>query len=179
MLQKIKVIISKYEIAKYMIEPSNREQVLLIEYISLDGQLLLLQVIFKSKRQNLAQIEMLEEGYIAISNNRWIDNELGLEQLKQCFELETHCITNRYHLLLIDGYTSHITTKAIRFYIALKIVVLYLPLYTIHLLQPLDVRPFRPLAMAYRTRILERGSLNLVYSVDKLEFLEVYKIARL
>jgi hypothetical protein len=33
--------------------------------------------------------------------------------------------------------------------------------------------------MVYRTRILERGSLNLVYSVDKLEFLEVYKIARL
>jgi len=33
--------------------------------------------------------------------------------------------------------------------------------------------------MAYRTRILEQGSLNLVYSVDKLEFLEVYKIARL
>jgi hypothetical protein len=33
--------------------------------------------------------------------------------------------------------------------------------------------------MAYRTRILERGSLNLVYSINKLEFLGVYKTARL
>ena len=33
--------------------------------------------------------------------------------------------------------------------------------------------------MAYKTGILERGSLNLVYSINKLEFLEVYKIARL
>jgi DDE superfamily endonuclease len=79
----------------------------------------------------------------------------------------------------MDGHASYITTEAIRFCIALKIVVLCLPSHTIHLLQPLDVGPFQPLAIAYRTRILERGSLNLVYSIDKLEFLDVYKIARL
>jgi len=42
MLQKTKVIISKYKMAKYFIEPGNKEWVSLIEYISLDGQLLLL-----------------------------------------------------------------------------------------------------------------------------------------
>jgi septum formation inhibitor MinC len=119
---------------------------------------------------------MLEEGHVAISDNGWTDNELGLEWLKQCFELETRRTTNGYRLLLMDGHASHITTEAIRFCIASKIVVLCLPLHTTHLLQPLDVGPFRPLAMAYRTGILERGSLNPVYSVDKLE---VYKIARL
>ena len=58
-------------------------------------------------------------------------------------------------------------------------IVLCLPAHTTHLLQPLDVGPFRPLAIAYKTGIQERGYLNPVYSVDKLEFLEVYKTARL
>jgi hypothetical protein len=40
MLLQTKVIISKYEIAKYMMELGNREWVSLIECISLDGQLL-------------------------------------------------------------------------------------------------------------------------------------------
>src|SRR5450432_3355951 len=179
MLQKTKVIISKYEMAKYMIEPGNREWVSLIECISLDSQLLLPWVIFKGKRQNLAWMEMLEEGHVAISDNGWTDNELGLEWLKQCFELETRRQTDGYRLLIMDGHASHITTEAIRFCIASKIVILCLPSHTTHLLQPLDIGPFRPLAMAYRTGILERGSLNPVYSVDKLEFLEVYKTARL
>src|SRR5450432_3938234 len=124
-------------------------------------------------------MEMLEEGHIATSDNGWTDNELGLEWLKQCFEPETRRTTNGYRLLLMDGHASHITTGAIKFCIASKIIVLCLPSHTTHLLQPLDVGPFRPLAMAYKTGILERGSLNPVYSVDKLEFLEVYKTARL
>ena len=50
MLQKTKVIISKYEMAKHMIELGNREWVSLIECISLDRQLLCLWVIFKGKK---------------------------------------------------------------------------------------------------------------------------------
>jgi DDE superfamily endonuclease len=89
MLQRTKVIISKYEIAKYIVEPGNKEWVSLIECISLDGRLLLPWVIFKGKKQNLAWMEMLEKGHIALSENGWTDNELCLEWLKKCFELET------------------------------------------------------------------------------------------
>jgi DDE superfamily endonuclease len=179
MLQRTKVIISKYQIAKYMMEPGNREWVSLIECISLDGRLLFLWVIFKGKKQNLAWMEMLGEGHIALSKNGWTDNELGLEWLKECFDPETQNTTNEYRLLLMDGHQSHITNEALRFCIASKIIVLCLPAHTTHLLQPLDVGPFRPLAIAYKTGIQERGYLNPVYSVDKLEFLEVYKTARL
>jgi DDE superfamily endonuclease len=151
----------------------------LIECISMDGKLLLPWVIFKGKKQNLAWMEMLEKGHIALSENRWTDNQLCLEWLKKCFELETRRGTNRYHLLIMDSHRSYITIAALRFCLASKIIVLCLPSHTTHLLQLLDVGPFRPLAIAYKIGIQEQGYLNPVYSVDKLEFLEVYKTARL
>ena|SRR5450432_2549436 len=54
MLQRTKVIISKYEMSKYMVEPGNKEWVSLIECVSMTGELLPLWVIFKAKKQNLA-----------------------------------------------------------------------------------------------------------------------------
>jgi DDE superfamily endonuclease len=124
-------------------------------------------------------MEMLEEGHIALLDNGWTDNELGLEWLKQCFNPATIYITNEYRILIIDGHASHITTEALQFYIASKIIVLCLPAHTTHLLQPLDVGPFRPLATAYKAGVQERGYLNAIYNVNKLEFLEIYKTARL
>jgi len=79
----------------------------------------------------------------------------------------------------MDSYQSYITIEALQFCIDSKIIVLCLPIYTTHLLQPLDVGPFRPLAIVYKAGIQERGYLNTIYNVNKLEFLEVYKTARL
>jgi DDE superfamily endonuclease len=178
MLQRTKVIISKYKMAKYIVELGNKEWVSLIECISMNGRLLPPWVIFKAKKQNLAWMEMLEEGYIALSNNRWTDNELGLEWLKQCFDPAT-CNINGYRILIMDRHASHIMTEALQFYIALKIIVLCLLAYTIYLLQPLNVGPFRPLAIAYKVGIQEHRYLNPIYNVNKMEFLEIYKTARL
>jgi DDE superfamily endonuclease len=139
--------------AKHIIELGNREWVSLIECISLDRRLLCLWVIFKGKKQNLAWMETLEDGHIALSKNGWTDNELGLEWLQECFDPETRHISNRYRLLLMDGHQSHITNEALRFCIASKIIVLCLLAHTTHLLQPLNVGPFRPLAIAYKTGI--------------------------
>ena len=91
-----------------------------------------------------------------MSDNGWTDNEIGLEWIKQCFEPETQC-GNEYRLLILDGYNSHITTKAIKFYIASKIILLCLPPHTTHLLQPLDVGIFAALATAYKAGVRERS----------------------
>ena len=114
-------------------------------------------MIFKAKKQNLAWIEMLEEGYIALLENGWTDNELCLEWLKKCFNPTTIYTKNEYRILILDGHQSHIITEALQFCITLKIILLCLLAHTTHLLQPLDVRPFRPLATAYCDSSGERG----------------------
>jgi DDE superfamily endonuclease len=77
---------------------------------------------------------MLEEGYIALLDNGWTDNELCIKWLKKCFNLATIYTKNQYWILLIDGYHSHIINAALRFYIDSKIILLYLPSYTIYVL---------------------------------------------
>src|SRR5450432_2970114 len=120
----------------------------------------------------------MKEGHIAMSNNRWTDNELGVKWLKQCFDLETRSITRKPRILIMDGHSSHISTEALKFYIASNIIVLCLLVYSIHITQPLDVGIFRPLAMAYSKGVIEKGEYSLIYSVDKLQFLDIYQHAR-
>ena len=56
-------------------------------------------------------------------------------------------------MLLLDGYTSYITFKAIRFCLLKKIVILYLLPYLTYILQPLDISVFIPLAIVYKNAI--------------------------
>jgi len=55
---------------------------------------------------------------------------------------------------------------------------LCLPPHTTHLLQPLDVRIFAPLANAYKSGVQEKSKYIVSYSIDKLDFLEILGLAR-
>jgi DDE superfamily endonuclease len=79
-------------------------------------------------------MEIMKEGYIALSDNGWTNNELGLSWLKECFDLETRLGSREYRILIMDSHCSHISTKALKFYIASNIIILCLPLYTIHIM---------------------------------------------
>jgi hypothetical protein len=81
-------------------------------------------------------------------------------------------------MLLIDGHASHITTKVIDYCISQKIILLCLPAHTTHLLQPLDVGVFAPLATAYKAHVQRVTRLGGSYSIDKTDFLELYQQAR-
>jgi len=81
-------------------------------------------------------------------------------------------------MLLIDSYASHITTVAIQYYVDHKIILLCLPPYTIHLLQPLDVGIFSPLATAYKSHVQRITRLGGSYHIDKVDFLKIYQLAR-
>jgi hypothetical protein len=179
-ISKVKVIISKYEKKIYMVQPRNREWVSLIKCISMDGRRTRPWVIFKAKQHQKQWFSALPSVHIATSPNGWTDNEIGLEWLKVCFEPETRDSDsdNEYRLLILDGHASHISTAAIRFCIASKIVLLCLPPYTTHLLQPLDVGIFAPLANAYKAGVRERSKYIVSYSIDKIDFLEIYGTAR-
>lgn len=95
----------------------------------------------------------------------------------QCFEPETRCVDD-YGLLILDSHVSHITTKDIKFCINLKIIPLCLPLYTTHLIQPLDIGIFAPLAIVYKAGIREQSKYIVSYSINKIDFLEVYNLTR-
>jgi hypothetical protein len=86
---KVKVIISKYKKKVYIVQPGNQEWVSLIKCISLDGRRTQPWVIFKAKQHQERWFSALPSVYIATSLNRWTNNEISLEWLKVCFELET------------------------------------------------------------------------------------------
>jgi hypothetical protein len=174
---KVRVIVSKHDKKIYMTQPGNREWVSLIECISLDGRLTRPWVIFKAKQHQKAWFSAFPEVHIGLSDNGWTDNEIGLEWLKKCFEPETRC-GDEYRLLILDGHASHISTKAIKFCVASKIIPLCLPPHTTHLLQPLDVGIFAALATAYKAGVRERSKFIVSYSIDKIDFLEIYGSAR-
>ncbi len=81
-------------------------------------------------------------------------------------------------MLIVDGHGSHITTDAIAYCIQRKIILLCLPPHTTHLLQPLDVDVFAPLATAYKARVQQATRLEGEYSIDKVDFIELYQEAR-
>ena len=120
-----------------------------------------------------------EPGHVCISENGWTDNELGVKWLRECFDPETaKTQKGEYRMLLFDGHASHITNEAIQFCIKKKIIVLCLPPHSTHMLQPLDVGVFSPLSNAYKSGIHNLTRLSAIYSIDKVDFLEVYHQAR-
>jgi hypothetical protein len=176
---KLRVIVSRAERKPYMTQCGNREWVSLIECVSVSGRVLSPWVIFKGKVHQKAWRNRLNSGHIALSENGWTDDELGLEWLEKTFHPETEAIRKgEYRILIFDGHGSHLTTSAIRFCISKKIILLCLPPHSTHILQPLDVGVFAPLAIAYTNGVHSRTRFGASYSIDKVDFLEIYQEAR-
>ena len=85
-IAKLRVMISKHEKKAYMTQPGNREWVSLLECVSLTGKSLPLWMIFKGKQLMKAWREALADphGEIAVSDNGWTDNIIGLAWIKRC-----------------------------------------------------------------------------------------------
>ena len=81
-----------------------------------------------------------------------------------------------YRLLIINGHKSHVSLQFIKYCKAYKIVPLCLPPHSTHILQPLDVSIFGPLARAYKKQ-LYNTALYGALAITKQEFLEIYQAA--
>ena len=86
------------------------------------------------------------------------------------------CTKGVYCLLILDSYSSYITPEFDLFYKEYLIIILYILLYSLYLLQLLDVGCFSVLKQLYRQQI-ERLIQNKVNYIDKQYFLEVYNTA--
>ena len=104
--------------------------------------------IFKDKRRIKDYIQlckvgttmaMQEKGYITSYHfSRWMDH--FIEHLK---DLQLLSPSNR-HLIILDGYKSHLTLEVIQKAREHGVDMINLPSHTSHALQPLDVACFKP-----------------------------------
>ena len=113
---------------------------------------------------------------IAVSENGWTTNKLGLEWLKHFDEHTKKRVVGSHRLLIIDGHESHNSLEFQQYCKDNKIITLCMPPHSSHLLQPLDVGCFAPLKKAYGRQV-EELMRNHITHITKLEFLPCFKRA--
>ena len=105
----------------------------------------------------------------------WSNNNIGFTWLKEIFELGTR--TGRPRLLLFDGHRSHLTAQFINFAVTNSILMVCLPPYTSHLLQPLNVGVFGPKAH-YLSEEMSRPCFAAQRALSAIAMLEYVIAAR-
>jgi hypothetical protein len=161
------------------IQPGDREWVTVIAAINAAGWSVPPFLIFAGKYHLSAWYEEPEiprDWAIAVSDNGWTNNELGVDWLKH-FNAYTKARTvGARRLLILDGHESHHSLEFQELCKENDIYTLCMPPHSSHLLQPLDVGCFSPLKRAYSREVegLIRDHIN---HVTKLEFLPAFKAA--
>jgi transposase len=113
---------------------------------------------------------------IAVSDNGWTTNKLGVEWLKHFNKHTKARIIGARRLLVLDGHKSHQSLKFQELCKENNIYTLYMPPHSSYLLQPLNVGCFSLLKRAYSHEVVSliRHHIN---HVTKLEFLPAFKTA--
>ena len=175
-----KVVTGSQRAGKALItQPGNREWVTAVEAINANGWALPPMIIFAGKMHQAAWYEALPPQWtIAVSDNRWTTDKIGLIWLQTVFNKYTKARTiGQYRLLILDGHGSHATPEFDRFCLDNAIITLCMPPHSSHLLQPLDIGCFSPLKRAYGHQVEICMQLGRNH-IDKLDFLEAFKPAR-
>jgi hypothetical protein len=157
-----------------VVQPGNRDWITTIECINASGWSIPPFAILSGKLHQASWYRDLPAGWvIAVSDNGWTTDELGLEWVKH-FNRHTESRTKGvYRLLILDGHSSHATPEFDQYCAENKIITLCMPPHTSHLLQPLDVGCFSPLKRAYGHEVGELARQG-VFHIDKDEFLFIY-----
>lgn len=157
------------------IQPGNREWATAIVTINAAGWVLPSQIILTAeKHQSLWYYDLPDDYIISVSKNGWTTNELGLEWLQKIFEPYTASkIVGRYRLLILDGHSSHAIAEFDKFCTERRIIPLYMPPHSSHLLQPLDVSCFSPLKHFYGQQIQNLAQKG-IHSIGKEDFLYIF-----
>ncbi|KAB2098612.1 hypothetical protein AG0111_0g13157 [Alternaria gaisen] len=161
------------------VEPGNREWVTLIAAINAAGWAVPPFLVFAGQYHLSAWYEEAEiprDWVIAVSDNGWTNNELGVAWIKH-FDAHTKTrVIGTRRLLILDGHESHQSLEFQEFCKENNIYTLCMPPHSSHLLQPLDVGCFSPLKRAY-SREVESLIRHHINHITKLEFLPAFKVA--
>ncbi|USP80258.1 hypothetical protein yc1106_07532 [Curvularia clavata] len=161
------------------IQPGSREWVTFIAGINAAGWSIPPFLIFTGKHHLSAWYEEAEiprDWAIAVSDNGWTTNELGVEWLKHFVKHTDGKVVGARRLLILDGHESHQSLEFQELCKENNIYTLCMPPHSSHLLQPLNVGYFSPLKRAY-SREVESLIRNHINHITKLDFLPAFKAA--
>jgi hypothetical protein len=160
------------------IQPGNREWVTVIQGINAAGWAIPPFIIFAGQHHLSTWYEedIPRDWAIAVSDNGWTTNELGVDWLKHFIKHTEGKVVGARQLLILDGHDSHQSLEFQELCKENNIYTLCMPSHSSHLLQPLDVVCFSVLKRAYSHEIedLIRQHIN---HITKLEFLPAFKAA--
>ncbi|KAJ4154502.1 hypothetical protein NW754_16771 [Fusarium falciforme] len=162
-----------------LVQPGSREWITVIQAINAEGWAIP-PFIIGAGQYHLANwyrdSNLPDDWAIATSPNGWTDNELGLEWLKHFDRYTKTRSVGRYRLLILDGHESHHSLEFEKYCQANKIVTLFMPPHSSHLLQPLDVGYFSLLKRAYGREIEHLMRCSITH-VSKTEFFPAFYAA--
>jgi len=162
-----------------LIQPGDREWITVIQGICAAGWAIPPFVIYAGKMHISTWYEdasIPRDWVIAVSENGWTSNKLGLAWLKH-FDAHTKGrVKGTHRLLVIDGHESHNSIEFQDYCAEHKIITICMPPHSSHLLQPLDVGCFSPLKRAYGDEI-SAYMRRLMTHITKIEFLPAFKSA--
>lgn len=161
------------------IQLGGREWVTFIAAINAAGWSIPPFLIFTGKYHLSAwyeEVEIPRDWAIAVSDNGWTTNELGVEWLKHFVKHTDSKVVGARRLLILDGHESHQSLEFQELCKENNIYTLCMPPHLSYLLQPLDVGCFSPLKRAY-SREVENLIRHQINHITKFEFLPAFKAA--
>jgi hypothetical protein len=161
-------------------QPGNTDWVTIIEAVNCQSWALPAKVIFPGKVYLSSWYEcgVPANWKIGVSKKGWTDDDHCFDWLTEIFDPYTRQrAVGQYRLLILDGHSSHVTAAFDQYCRSYSIVVLQMPAYSSHLLQPLDVGCFSPLKSIY-SGLVQKKVMAGVNHIDKVDFLELYLQAR-
>ena len=121
-----------------LIQSGNQKWVTAIKTINTSSWILSLMIIFVSKTHCINWFENAEISLnwtIAVSDNDWMNDQLGFDWLQSIFESNTKdCTKSVYWLLILNRHNSHFTPQFDLFYTEHKIIPIYILLHLLHIL---------------------------------------------
>jgi hypothetical protein len=132
-----------------------QEWITAIECVSASGVTQPPPLIFEGKNVHSGWIpDVTPPGWaFSTSNKGWTSDIYAYKWLTTRYEPLTCRNDGKRRLLIIDGYTSHYTTRFLTFCIIKKIDLGLLPPHTSHVMQPLDIASFSPLKTAITSEV--------------------------
>jgi hypothetical protein len=162
-----------------LVQPGDREWVTVIQSICATGDAIPPFIIYKGCVHISAWYEEADIPHnwkLSVSDNGWTNNALGLEWLKH---FDRHTMAQKvgvYRLLILDGHESHLNQDFKDYCLENKILTLFMPPHSSHILQPLDVVCFSPLKRKYSQRVRDLARRR-VFHINKEGFLPAFRDA--
>ena len=164
------------------LQDGNREWVTLLASICADGSALPPGLILTGADSTLQSswVQDIEPGkhdvFCTATPSGWTNDQVGLAWLEQLFERYTKPkALQHWRLLIVDGHGSHMTRAFINYCDRHRILLLIFPPHATHVLQPLDVVCFAPLASQYSAAVTEHlHSAQALMGVPKSEFFRLF-----